>query len=410
MIYTGPNFWITSLGNNTDFGAYPLWEAHYTSAAAPAAIGGWATYTLWQFTSSATVPGITGNVDQNRFNNSNGANLANLHAPNGAFDSVRPTVDSKLAIQGWAIDPDSPTAPVTIRVQVDGAPAQTVTANQSRPDVASVYPAAGDLHGFAATAPVSPGTHNVCVSAVDTTDSTQSTPLGCRSAALTGSWFYLNDQNSGTANIVLAYGDPGDQVLVANTDGSGGDKLLIRRGSTYYVRNSLTTGPGDYSFVYGNPTDTVLVGDWNGDGKDTLAVRRGNTYYIKNSLSTGTADAVINYGNPTDTVLVGDWNGDGTDTLAVRRGGTYYLKNALTTGVADVVFAYGDPGDTVLAGNWNGHSTGLAVRRGNTYYLKNALTTGVADVVFAYGDPGDTVLVGDWNGDGTDSLGVRRVG
>jgi type VII secretion-associated serine protease mycosin len=225
-----------------------------------------------------------------------------------------------------------------------------------------------------------------------------------------GSWFYLNDQNSGTANIVLAYGDPGDQVLVANTDGSGGDKLLIRRGNTYYVRNSLTTGPGDYSFVYGNPTDTVLVGDWNGDGKDTLAVRRGNTYYIKNSLSTGTADAVINYGNPTDTVLVGDWNGDGTDTLAVRRGGTYYLKNALTTGVADVVFAYGDPGDTVLAGNWNGHSTGLAVRRGNTYYLKNALTTGVADVVFAYGDPGDTVLVGDWNGDGTDSLGVRRVG
>ncbi|SDM36450.1 hypothetical protein SAMN04487766_10214, partial [Actinomyces ruminicola] len=41
------------------------------------------------------------------------------------------------------------------------------------------------------------------------------------------------------------------------------------------------------------------------DGVDTLAVRRGGTYYIKNSISGGQADRVIVYGRPSDTVLVG---------------------------------------------------------------------------------------------------------
>lgn len=68
MIYTGPNFWATSMGNSAAFATYPLWEAHYTTAAAPASIGGWSTYDLWQFTNAATIPGIGGSVDQDRFN------------------------------------------------------------------------------------------------------------------------------------------------------------------------------------------------------------------------------------------------------------------------------------------------------------------------------------------------------
>jgi GH25 family lysozyme M1 (1,4-beta-N-acetylmuramidase) len=408
MIYTGPNFWTTYLGNSTNFATYPLWEAHYTTASAPAQIGGWNTYTLWQFTSSATIPGISGNVDQSRFNTATGATLQNLHSPVGSFDGAQVTGSGTLTVTGWAFDPDTPSVASTVHVYVDGR-AQVVTANGSRPDVGAAFPAAGNQHGFIATTQVDPGAHTVCVYAIDTTDSSQHTGLGCRTATFSGSWFYLNDQNSGQANIVMSYGDPSDQVLVANTDGVGGDKLLIRRGNQYFVRNSLTTGAADYSFVYGDPGDMVLVGDWNGDGKDTLAVRRGNTFYIKNSLTTGVADSVISYGDLGDTVLVGDWNGDGVDTLAVRRGNQYFIKNSISSGVADTVFSYGNPGDTVLVGSWNGKTTGLAVRRGNTFYLKNDLTSGVADTVFSYGNPGDTVLVGDWNGDGVDSLGVRRV-
>jgi GH25 family lysozyme M1 (1,4-beta-N-acetylmuramidase) len=68
MIYTGPNFWQTAMGGNTGFGRYPLWEAHYTTAAAPATIAGWTSYSLWQFADAGSVPGITGSVDMNRSN------------------------------------------------------------------------------------------------------------------------------------------------------------------------------------------------------------------------------------------------------------------------------------------------------------------------------------------------------
>ena len=236
------------------------------------------------------------------------------------------------------------------------------------------------------------------------------TPPPSEPAPRQGSWFYLNDSlEGGKANKELSYGDPGDTVLVADTDGANGDSLLIRRGNTYFVRNSLATGKAEYTFVYGDPGDTVLVGDWNGDGIDTLAVRRGNTYYIKNSTTTGTADQVITYGDPGDTVLVGDWDNDGRDTLAVRRGNQYFLKNSMTTGNADRVITYGDPGDTVLVGRWKNDTTGLAVQRNTTFYFKFDLNTGTHDLKTNYGDPGDVVLVGDWNGDGGDSLGVRRI-
>jgi lysozyme len=68
MIYTGPVFWNSFMGGTTAFARYPLWEAHWTQARAPARFGGWRTYTLWQFTGTAVVPGISSSVDQNRFN------------------------------------------------------------------------------------------------------------------------------------------------------------------------------------------------------------------------------------------------------------------------------------------------------------------------------------------------------
>lgn len=226
----------------------------------------------------------------------------------------------------------------------------------------------------------------------------------------TGDQYFLNDSFTGTANTVFSYGDPGDAVYTGDWDGNGTDTLMIRRGNTFYARNSNSSGPADVVFSYGDPGDTVLVGDWDGNGTDTLAVRRGNTFYVKNSVTTGVADVVFSYGDPGDTVLVGDWDGNRTDTLAVRRGGQYFVKNDLSTGVADRTFFYGDPGDTVLVGHWSTGQTGdtLGVRRGGTYYLRYSLTSGPADTVFGYGDPTDTALVGDWNGDGTDTLGVRR--
>lgn len=70
----------------------------------------------------------------------------------------------------------------------------------------------------------------------------------------------------------------------------------------------------------------MLSGDWDADGKDTLAVRRGLTYYIKNTLASGIADSSFISGHAEDRTFAGDWNGDGHDALAVRRGSTFYVK------------------------------------------------------------------------------------
>ncbi len=72
MIYSGPYFWSTAMAGSAAFGQYPLWEAHYTTAAAPQSVNGWPTWTLWQYTDGtfgapAAVPGIPAHVDRDRF-------------------------------------------------------------------------------------------------------------------------------------------------------------------------------------------------------------------------------------------------------------------------------------------------------------------------------------------------------
>lgn len=72
LIYSGPNFWRTNMDDTTTFAeqGFPLWLAHYTSDASPSVPAanwngnGWS---FWQWTSKATVPGISGSVDEDRF-------------------------------------------------------------------------------------------------------------------------------------------------------------------------------------------------------------------------------------------------------------------------------------------------------------------------------------------------------
>ena len=213
-----------------------------------------------------------------------------------------------------------------------------------------------------------------------------------------GNTFYFkNSLSGGSADKVVVYGKLGDTVLVGDWDGDGIDTLALKRGNRYYIKNSLSGGQADKVVVYGKASDTPVVGDWNGDGIDTLAVKRGNAYYLKDSLTGGTADRVLSYGKASDTPLAGDWDGDGIDTLALKRGNRYYVKYSLTGGTADTVFAYGKLGDTPLVGDWDGDGIDtLAVKRGNAYHIKNSLKGGSADKVVHYGKSGDTAQAGDW--------------
>ena len=73
VIYTYRYFWATAMDNTHALARYPLWIADYsTGITAPHTplVGSWSTWALWQYSASASVPGISGPVDMSRFNGS----------------------------------------------------------------------------------------------------------------------------------------------------------------------------------------------------------------------------------------------------------------------------------------------------------------------------------------------------
>jgi hypothetical protein len=102
-----------------------------------------------------------------------------VDAPRGSFDQVGAGV-STITVRGWTYDPSAPTSSINVHVYVDGRYATAVPANQSRPDVAAVYPGVGRMTGFNGTIAATPGRRTVCVYAVNTGPGYTNPLLGCR--------------------------------------------------------------------------------------------------------------------------------------------------------------------------------------------------------------------------------------
>jgi uncharacterized protein YkwD len=85
-------------------------------------------------------------------------------SPLGWLESAT-VAGTSVVLTGWALDPDS-AASIPIHVYVDGV-GTAYSSGTSRPDVGRTYPGFGDAHGFTLTQPLSPGTHQVCVFAID---------------------------------------------------------------------------------------------------------------------------------------------------------------------------------------------------------------------------------------------------
>jgi len=193
IIYTGPWFWNTYVGS-TAFTNYRLWIASYTSAPGPGPLpGGWPSWTIWQWTSSGTVPGIVGLVDLNRFC-CGLSTLASLAAgggpqvgnPFGSLDVARRLPGGKIEVRGWAIDPDR-IDPIPVHVYTGGRYrgggelAGTTSASTTRRDVGRVYPQYGADHGYVTTVDGGPG--EVCVYAINRGPGNANPLLGCRTPA-----------------------------------------------------------------------------------------------------------------------------------------------------------------------------------------------------------------------------------
>ncbi|HEY0139796.1 MAG TPA: glycoside hydrolase family 25 protein [Thermoanaerobaculia bacterium] len=72
VVYGGNSLLFGAVGKtpNATLAACPLWVAEYTSALQPIGIPTqiWPKWTLWQYTESGNIPGITTKVDRDRFN------------------------------------------------------------------------------------------------------------------------------------------------------------------------------------------------------------------------------------------------------------------------------------------------------------------------------------------------------
>jgi hypothetical protein len=89
-----------------------------------------------------------------------------LHGGRGSLDVV--TLDRRmLRLQGWALDPNS-SAPLQLRVIVDGQLATTAVADRSRSDLVKFFPGAGPNHGFDVSIPTTPGAHSIEVYGLQT--------------------------------------------------------------------------------------------------------------------------------------------------------------------------------------------------------------------------------------------------
>ncbi|HEY3438775.1 MAG TPA: hypothetical protein VGK35_13915, partial [Actinotalea sp.] len=92
------------------------------------------------------------------------------HSPTGSLDGVAEAAGG-LQVRGWATDPDT-TAPLSVRLAVTGTSvAQTVTADR-------VVSGQATASGFDTVLPLTPGTYEVCATAVNVSVGTDKA-LGC---------------------------------------------------------------------------------------------------------------------------------------------------------------------------------------------------------------------------------------
>ena len=94
--------------------------------------------------------------------------------PFGVVDLVQAD-PSGITVSGWTVDPDT-WAPTDVHVYVDGVGTRLV-ADAVRPDVAVIF-GRGDRHGFSQRFTAAPGSHQVCVYAINTAAGPH-TLLGC---------------------------------------------------------------------------------------------------------------------------------------------------------------------------------------------------------------------------------------
>ena len=235
-----------------------------------------------------------------------------------------------VTVSGWALDPDTSTS-TYLWVDIDGANGHNVLANGNRPDIGAAFPGAGNAHGFTNTMNAGPGSHRVCVTAVNIGAGANKSlgcatanvpwPAGSPSSTYGGGTALVSGPHAGNTGVPAGKTlrvHRGD--LVITTPGTVIDGLDIYgfvtiKAANVTIKNSRVrgSGPGSYNTGLINVThsavknaliqDVTLVPDhpsvWiNGVlGHDFIA-RRVNTYNVVDGFG------IFNTHAPTANVVV----------------------------------------------------------------------------------------------------------
>ncbi|MDQ1720672.1 MAG: hypothetical protein QOI26_406 [Pseudonocardiales bacterium] len=97
---------------------------------------------------------------------------------------VSPQRPGGFVLSGYAIDPNDPTAVVVVRTYLDGKYVDGRLANAARTGLQAQYPTAGPDHGFSFVTPMTAGTHQLCVYAVNIGAGAVNPRLGCRTVTM----------------------------------------------------------------------------------------------------------------------------------------------------------------------------------------------------------------------------------
>lgn len=105
----------------------------------------------------------------------------------GALDEVVPN-GSTVTLRGWAMNPSYVVSPVELHVYDEGPPGTAgysgFRTGTSRPDVAAAFGKPDFRYGYSITVPLRPGSHRLCVYAIDYDTHYANPAIGC--VSLTG--------------------------------------------------------------------------------------------------------------------------------------------------------------------------------------------------------------------------------
>jgi GH25 family lysozyme M1 (1,4-beta-N-acetylmuramidase) len=124
ILYTNPGFWKQNMGDSGAFTAYPLWLAHY-GVPTPELVGGWKSFTFWQFTDSARIEGASASLDMSMFNGSVADLMAMTVSPTGAAaaaaaaaSAVAASAAAASAAAAAAVATDAAASAATTRTRI----------------------------------------------------------------------------------------------------------------------------------------------------------------------------------------------------------------------------------------------------------------------------------------------------